>query len=57
MLRNGLTYPQASTNANRIAKQAFDTCKAAGATDEVASSKARAACEKEMNWYERKGEE
>ena len=54
MLRNGLTYSEASVNANRIAKQAYDACKAAGGTNEVAQSKAHAAYEKEMQWYENK---
>lgn len=54
MLRNGLSYSQASTNANRIAKQAYDISKAAGNTDEMAQYRARVAYEKEMEWYERK---
>lgn len=54
MLRNGLSYQQASENANRSAKAAYDKCIAAGATQEVAQYKASAAYEKEMNWYERK---
>jgi hypothetical protein len=51
-MRNGLTYREASDNANRIAKTAFDACKAAGAADSVAQYKAAAAYEKEMRWYE-----
>ncbi len=52
LLRNGLTYSEASANANRLAKKVYDECVANGQPVDVAQLHARNEYEKEMCWYE-----
>lgn len=54
MLRNGLSYAQASANANRIAKHEYDEYLQSGCSEDTAREAARKAYEAEMRWYERK---
>jgi hypothetical protein len=55
MMRNGLTYAQASENCNRIAKREYDECLASGCSEYSAREVARKAYEAEMRWYESGG--
>jgi len=54
MMRNGLSYFEASNNANNIAKKAYNNAVNNGATEDMAKHEAFVAYEKEMSWYERK---
>lgn len=54
MFRNGMSYMQASNNANHVARNAYSKAINNGATKEMAQHEAFITYEKEMNWYERK---
>lgn len=52
MLRNGLSYEQASINSNRKAVSAYKEALAKGASLEEATEVAFKSYEDEMKWYE-----
>jgi hypothetical protein len=52
MLRNGLSYSQASRNCKAIAEDAYKGALAEGRTIEESEAIAFAAYESEMAWYE-----
>lgn len=54
MLRNGLSYSQASKNANEIGASAYNKAMELGKSIGECEQTFREAYEKEMNWYERK---
>jgi len=54
MLRNGLSYEQASKNCNRLAKIAYDTIVNNGGSVEAAQDAAFEAYNEEMAFYEGK---
>ncbi len=54
MLRNGLSYSQASKNSNRLAKAAYAKAIKNGKDEDTAKLIAFVTYEKEMKWYEGK---
>ncbi len=54
MLRNNLSYAQASTNANRKAQEAYHAAKDAGKPLYECQKASFEAYEAEMKWYENK---